>query len=536
MCLPIRILGCLLLCFSALVPSAPGEELEDRVFELPPDWLWMGQTKPGGADEASPKSLAPDGSEKSEQQLAAEQLAGLPRYSHVIPALGADPPHDVRGLLEKVGITFGEKCLALSGVAKSRTGHVLFVRNTTEQLALIDTLFGYLDGDGLISHARITFRWEEESPSGRNRLLMERTLLCRHAHQAKFQRHRDNDLLEEIEIEVNLMENGTTVDLNSACDIRSGRLRLKTQIQTRLTSGDPEFLRLATARGTRRGSVAELSARAERYTLPLALDSVSCPPYTELTRLIGEQITAAEQRAPAPLSDNNEGDLFWLQEFWGFTEYGARHTAPSLARLHSTELRDVRDTLKEKGISLDADDRAWYAPQSGLLYLHAGRQARILTAGFVETLLTPELQTVEGIFEAERDKHGKAHAITRRTLIVRSGQQASIKSPIQGAPDEQLEAEVWLTEDKKLADFNVAFNHYPVGRDTWSYWGQTHIGLDGKSTVPLVSGRSADSGGALRTISLRARLSVNSWLALVQDPERKAEAIRQIEAALPAGK
>lgn len=515
----------LLLLLAALVLPAVGEELHSRVFWVGPDFSQRGipAPEPGAAPDD------PFAGEAGAQRQAPARV--LPRFPHVIPALGPQPPEDVRTVLESLGVTFGEKALALLSNPGVPGGTYLYVRNTFDQLDLIDTIVSGM-GPEYARHLRLTFRWEERFPSGRTRLLLERTLICRSGQRARFQRHRDGTLLEEIEIEVVLGEDGRTVEANTACDLTSGKLRACTQVIALLTAGDPAPQRLATARGTRPGSTTELSVRAERCALiptasgePLPLFS-----YTELTRLITQQLAAAEQQPAAP---DKAGDLFWAPGLAGFDDQ-QKLSIPALADLQSADWLNARAALTERGIPLEAADRAWVAPQSGLLYLHAGQKARQAATLQFGASLPPTTLLVEASFDLAQERRGQSHPLTRRSLLIRSGQRAGLKHPIQGAPDEDLEAEADLFHDDGLVDLNMALTHIPAGRDTWTFLGQTYSALDGQSSIPLISGRSADTGGALRTLSLRTAPPLNPWRTLLSDPAKKAGALSRIEAALPA--
>ena len=464
----LRCLACLLLFTAALMLPAPGEELQCRVFRVPPDFVTRGQPAEPEAAPADPSANAPEANQAAQRQREAERLASFKRFPHIIPALGPEPPFDVRPMLDALGVTTEGKALALLGVSANEPGHFLFVRNTQDQLDLIETLLTGLC-PGIVSHARVTFRWEEKFPSGRTRLLLERTLLCRGGQRAKFQRHHREQLVEEIEVEVTLGEDDQTVDVNSTCDLTCGKLHLKTQQSTLVTAGDPVPRRLATARGTRPGSLTELGLLAERCAfIPTAAgDVLPGPPFAEFTRAISSQIAAAEQQPPVSLLEKGS-DLFWMPELWRLPEDAKEVPVPSLASIQSARFLDARSALAEKGVALETGDRAWYAPQSRLLYLHAGHKARSTAAGLATSAALPVVREVEAAFEVSREQSARTRTISTRTLLIRRGLIAKQQTPIQGAPDEQLEAEASIAEDGSLADFNVAFNHWPVGRDTWS--------------------------------------------------------------------
>ena len=510
-----RLLPVLLLVLWAALPAAFAEEaLLHRIFVVPPDFASRGQSAEESGQQDAEPSTAPETAPQSRPQPYPFSIAGLSDTTTL----------DVRPVLASLGVRFEGRALALLGTTQDY-GTLLFVRNTAEQLDLIETLCSGFGGDeGIPAEVQVTFHWEERVASGRSRTLIERTLLCRSGYRARFQRHRSNTQVEDIEIELTVGEDGSTADLNTACDLTSGTLRLTTQAMALVQDGAPEPVRLVTVAGTRPGAHSALTVQAR----VLARDAIPRP-FAALAASIARQIADLEAGEAHP---QMTAALHWFPCLGSSIPHKAeRRTIPALAPMQSTEWYDAREAIRDL-LVLQEGEKAWYAPRSRLLYLLAGPRTRAAAMGLASQELSPQRCQIEADFQATRTAHGRTRPLATRTLLIRSGQRAGVKRPIEGAPDEHVEAEAQVGLAGEVADCNLSLDHYPVGRDTWTFKGQCYARLSGRNEMALVSGRSADADRGQQAISLRARRVLNPWLALIRDPARNAEIIRRVEAAI----
>lgn len=532
----------LLLLVLVLLPTtqratAQAEQVEKTesvcgLWPVPPDFSSHGETaaEDTGAD---PFSAEPE-----------PKPGNRSRFKHIVPLLGPSPPFDVKAVLQSLGVSFRDGDLAFLSAHASGT-RWLFVRVAADQFDLIDQLVGSIMGSNPALHGMVTWTLRRRAADGATEDLIKRSILCQSGHRAKFQRCVAGSEVEMEEVELTIGEDGVTLDVNTATSFHLDGRVIKASGQALIRSGDPEGILLHATRDKISGAGLEIILSGKRLDLPL-MEGQPCDPQKLRARMIAgiaASIAALESPGAASarrselfcLPGHLSGEL--LRNEGGSPSIGDGKAKPlvvELPHLGAGALVDARPGLRRMKITLDKDDAAWFAPESGLLYLHATETALSGVAGMADVPLDESsIQQVQLRFDSWEEKPER-HDWVPRQLLVRSGQKASIFTEESGKSSESIEAEAWASGVHEASELNVSLASFDMGNETWSITTQARTLSDGASPVTLVSGRAGDTGGCMRHLTVSSTLRWHGWQELVRDPAKRAAAVRDIEAALKA--
>lgn len=501
--------------------AQPGAKVS-RVYIVPVDILTRGASVAVPGEAPADPFTGP--------KPTAQTKARCPEFPRVVPALGDQHPIDARRVFEDLGATFAEGDVALYHPRRTRA--VLFVRTGKESQDLIERILSPAFEDFIVKTVRYTWLLTEKDRRGKTRTLLERTFLCRAGQRAKFERHSSGRLVEMIECETTVGEDGITVDLNNAVELHLKDLDIKVTNQALLHSGDPAVL--YTGRGSRRGSTVELRIAGDVIRGIPSRDWKSPDSSDHLTALaaqIDQQLRDLEKgggREKVMLSD-----LFYMAPWFGKKEQGkAPWRETSLAQFKAQRIMDAREALRQANVELEKDDAAWYAPESRLLYIRAGVTGRMKVAGMLERVQPFLLPQAEVQLAPSSVRKGKVRDLPLRSLIVRGQQQARAESKTKDGVAETVEIEYLGGEGDEAADLDLKLTNFAMDGEVWSLATKTYTATDGNLPVSLVSGRAADTGGALKSLILTAKPIGDEWLQLAADPVRRKAAIAEFEAAL----
>jgi hypothetical protein len=502
-----------------------------RVYLLLPDFLMRSDTPATGDAPTDPFADS-----ARHVKPASGVDARCPKFPWVVPALGPQYPTDARRVFEDLGVAFSEGDAAFFHPGHSRAR--LFVRAGKDVHDLIDRIINQVFGVHTIKTVRYTWLLTEKDAKGKRRTLLERSLLCRAGQRAKFQRHSAGRLVEEVECETIVWEDGLTVDLNNAVQLHLKALDINVVNQALLRSGDPTGAVLYTGSGSRRGSTAELRVTAE---VMRDIPSPGKPPDSHevlaaLAMEIDRQLEELEKTNGR--EKEKRSDLFYVVPWFDDEVEGKRHWRETgLVQFKAQRMMDAREALQQARVELEKDDAAWYAPESRLLYIRAAATGRARVAEMAECIQLYPLHQIDVQLASTAARKGKVRDLPLRSLLVKGNQQSKAESKTKSGQQETVEIECTIDECGPRTDLNITLTNLHMGRETWTLTTQTLAATDGTLPVRLVSGRAADAGGAFKTLTLTAKPTGDEWQQLVADPVRKAAAIGEFEAALagPAG-
>jgi hypothetical protein len=454
-------------------------------------------------------------------------LPGMHVYPHVIPALGSVPPNDARETLAKLGAVLESGDRAL--FSRDREIPLLFVRADPEMIELIDAILAPMDGD-MKPAGGITFTLTRRKAGGTAMILVRRTLLIGHGQRSKFQRHRAGKLLEVEEVEVSIPQPRTTLDINIAAEYHPGHAHLKFTGQALLRSGDEAGLVLCTCPDRQPGDRLELSVSGK---VVHRFDRQPGDYISQLAESIDARIAAVEA-SPGKQSS----DVYYVRGPNVFSDEIAkgRKVTVSLPSLGNQELVDVSANLKSRNVPLLKEDQAWYAPDQCWLYLRAGADA--LSAAAEQINLETGDHQAERQLEVQFDSWADAtgtkpkRQFPARSILIRSGQRSSTSAGGKSGKSEEIELEASVDDIGNVAGLNVALVSFPMGRETWSFWGTAATTTNGSFPVPLVSGMSRDAGTRMKHLALSSQLRYGRVDEVILDPVRKGALVGELEATL----
>ena len=518
--------------------SVPKSELPAEtscaVWPVPPDFRSR-----GGGDPESPAHDAPAADPFADPAEANTGKANKSaRFGHVVPALGPSPPWNVRPMLESLGVVFREGDLALCSAETDRTP-LLFVRAASDQLDLIETLISPMGSD-LSWHGLITFTLQRRLADGSAESLVQRSLICQAGQRSRFQRHRGEKLVESEEVELTVGEDGATLDVNAAIEFTVDDRKITTTSQALLHSGDNAGLLLYTGPDKAKDTSLELHATAKVFRLPM-VDGQSRPTETHWQRLaqaINTKLIALES---AETTLDPWAELYFMPHLLSSAPNQASPSinAPTgecveakLPQYSIDALMDVRKKLAQLKVPLKDGDRAWYHPGTGILYVQSRERALAIIAGLAaDQMYSVGINQMQITFSSWEEKPERANFAPRVTLV-RCGQRSTSSTEATGQKPEKIEVEVFGDGRDGIADLNLALSSLNMGDETWDVTLQARTAADGTSPVTIASGMAKDSGGSVKHLAASSKLRWHQALELTRLPERKATAIRDIEAAL----
>lgn len=507
-------------------PKPSATETACGVWSVPPDI--MSRRVADGDAGADTSDAFPKG-------RADAKTAHKKTYDRIIPALGSELPLDARPVLASLGVTFREGDLALVDLH----GHnpaLLFVRASPDQIDLVDDIVEGMGLGGDFPYAEVCITLRRCHADGPQENLIRRSLLCPTGQRAKFERRRARRLVEKEEIEVTIGEDGV-IDLNAALEFHIEKRTIKVNASSLLRSDAPYGVVLHTARDKASRGTLEVVASG-RILFPIDSNSQE----VALAKAIDEQI---KKLSTPVISQECRSDLFWVPELDASSQFhsggdssGERNEKAvklSLFSIGQDLLIDAGLRLKAMKVPLAEGDETWYAPKSGLLYVHAGDAVQNAISSFQrDPTLGDGPRQMEVRLNSWKEKPGKAgiRNFPPRSLLVRSGHRAMSGVRDRQSAEETIEVEATACAWNLNAALNVSLDAFDMGGETWTVNMQAAVPTDGLSPITLISGMAKDSGGKMKHLTVSAKLRYHQSIELVRDPERKARAIAEFESAL----